>query len=212
LTSCAHAFSTLPRCPDTPSYKRWESRTGARLFSGDRSAPAGLRLSLYFWEIKLFRQSWIDQGSPTLAWCRYSLRENTPVLLTERRSSAKMLSEKRLRAMKLGEQDYFWIKEPDSTSLRVARQPYQCCGGHNGESGVPRNQLIRRGELYVEHWDSRYHPECAIERGLIERVPIRSCPQCHRFICPGQPHADTCPTTGTTVNQRLLARAAGATG
>jgi hypothetical protein len=123
-----------------------------------------------------------------------------------------MLSEKRLRAMKLGEQDYFWIKEPDSTSLHVARQPYRCCGAHNGESAVPGNQLIRRGDLYVEHWDSRYHPECAIERGFIERVRIRSCLQCHRFISPGQPHADTCPTSGTAINQRPLARAAGATG
>jgi hypothetical protein len=111
--------------------------------------------------------------------------------------------------MKLGKQDYLCIKDP-ATCLGVARQQFECCGGHNAER--PCLRTIQRGDLYVEHRGSVYHVECAIQHGLVERAPIRQCPHCHKFIWRGQPHADTCPTTGSANNQQRSGRAAGASG
>ena len=94
-------------------------------------------------------------------------------------------------SMKLGKQEYLCIKDP-ATGLHVAHETYECCGGQLGENRVPCHRPIQRGDLYVEHHGSLYHPECAIQVGLVERAPMRQCPRCHRFILPGQSHTE-CP-------------------
>lgn len=65
-----------------------------------------------------------------------------------------------------------------SVVIRRARKNHICHGGHNGERQVHCPDPIRSGTNYVEYYGesyayqsgARYHPQCAEQQGLVERL------------------------------------------
>lgn len=65
-----------------------------------------------------------------------------------------------------------------SVIIRKARKYHRCQGGHNGECNVACHEPIKPGSPYVEyvgesapfHSGHRYHPACAAEQGLLEKL------------------------------------------
>jgi len=81
--------------------------------------------------------------------------------------------------------DYLHIKEPRSTFLSVAKQPYTCSAGPAPRSAHRRGRPIHRA------------PQCPLPPRMRQRAgmgrmqPARACPRCGTFVWPGQPH-NTC--------------------
>jgi hypothetical protein len=65
----------------------------------------------------------------------------------------------------------------DRLIVRKARQPHKCAGRYSGENWVDCPVIIERGQTYIEYkgelllykTQMRYHLECAMQLGLIQR-------------------------------------------
>jgi len=64
------------------------------------------------------------------------------------------------------------------TIVRKARKQHHCSGGHNGETRLACHKPILKGDTYIEYLGEspafqsgyRYHVECALQQGLLQKV------------------------------------------
>jgi|SRR6516165_2859460 hypothetical protein len=76
------------------------------------------------------------------------------------------------------------LLEQDLATLgRITRQRYPRLRlTQRRNSNASRS--IQRGDLYVEHRGACYHPDCAVKHGLVQRAPMRQCPNYHQTSGP----------------------------